>query len=317
MEQVMTTNTHKKEHRLIQFSITMGTVYTVVGIAWGLMIQSGIILFDAIYSGVSILLSIMTMYALVIVSKDESFDAEKIHKSRFQMGSTAVEPLVNMVKALVIISICLYGFVSAVLVLVSGGVDSSNATSGIYYGLITAVICVCSWCYLKYFGKDQNDLIQAECEQWMVDAIFSLLVVMAFIISFLMSQTESLQYYARYVDPASVIIATLYFIKVPINRLIRSTKELLVMAPEGSTQADIDTALQPFLSRYDFTQHITRATKTGRQLSIDVAFIVDDSARTYNVHQLDQIREDVEQSLQSLSDNLWLNVCVTSDRHWA
>lgn len=313
----MPTEVNKTERRLIQFSITMGSVYTLVGITWGLVIQSGIILFDAIYSGVSILLSIMTMYALVIIGKDDSFDAGQVHKSRFHMGSTAVEPLVNMVKSLVIISICLYGFVSAVLILLGGDVESFNAFSGIYYGLITAVICICSWCYLKYFGKGQNDLIQAECEQWMMDAIFSILVVVSFLISYLMSQTESLQHFARYVDPASVIIATLYFIKVPINRLVASIKELLVMAPEDTIQHDIEQALLPFLERYDFKDKIARATKTGRQLSVDITFVVGNSDRSFEIQQLDSIRKDIEESLKHLSDNLWLNVCFTNDHYWA
>ncbi|UTT87302.1 cation transporter (plasmid) [Vibrio pelagius] len=313
----MPTKVHNKERRLIQFSIAMGTIYTLVGVAWGLVIQSGIILFDAIYSGVSILLSMMTMYALAIISKDDSFDAKNIRNSRFHMGSMAVEPLVNMVKSLVIISICLYGFVSAILVLQNGGAESANAVSGVYYGLITALICTCSWCFLKFVGRNQNDLIQAECEQWMVDAIFSVLVVFSFMASYWMSQIETLRVFARYADPVSVIVATLYFIKVPINRLLTSIKELLVMAPDETLQKDIEHALQPFVSQYGFTDHIARATKTGRQLSVDVTFIVGDSKCDLDIQQQDQIRQEIERCLNPLSDNLWLGVCFTHDRYWA
>lgn len=313
----MSTNAHKKERRLIQFSIAMGTIYTTVGIAWGLIIQSGIILFDAIYSGVSILLSMITMYALVVISKDDSFDAQNIPNSRFHMGSMAVEPLVNMIKSLVIISICLYGFASAILLIINGGSENANAFSGVYYGLITALICSCSWCFLKYFGRNQNDLIQAECEQWMVDAIFSVLVVLSFLLSFWMSQTETLQGFARYIDPLSVIIATLYFIKVPLNRLLISTKELLVMAPEESIQNDIDKALRPFVSKHGFSDYFVRATKTGRQLSVDVTFIVGDSMSHFDIQQQDSVRKKLEQRLTPLSENLWLSVCFTNDLYWA
>ncbi|WP_394149108.1 cation diffusion facilitator family transporter [Vibrio maritimus] len=313
----MSTNAHKKEHRLIQFSIAMGTIYTTVGIAWGLIIQSGIILFDAIYSGVSILLSMITMYALVIISKDDSFDAQNIPNSRFHMGSMAVEPLVNMIKSLVIISICLYGFASAILLIINGGSESANAFSGVYYGLITALICSCSWCFLKYFGRNQNDLIQAECEQWMVDAIFSVLVVLSFLLSYWMSQTETLRGLARYIDPLSVIIATLYFIKVPFNRLLISTKELLVMAPEESIQNDIEKALRPFVSKHSFSDYFVRATKTGRQLSVDVTFIVGDSMSHFDIQQQDSVRKKIEQRLTPLSENLWLSVCFTNDLYWA
>lgn len=317
MPQKMLTNTQRKERQLIQFSIAMGTVYTIAGITWGILIQSGIILFDAIYSGVSILLSMLTMYALLVINKDNSFDANQCHNSSFHMGRTAVEPLVNMVKSIVIISICLYGFVSAVLVLHQGGAENNNASSGIYYGITTALICVGSWGYLKFLGQQHNDLIQAECEQWMVDAVFSLLVVVSFTISYLFNQTESLQHLAGYVDPMTVIVATLYLIKVPINRLIKSTKELLVMAPDETIQQQIKQVLQPFLAQYDFDNQITRATKTGRQLYVDVTFIIDKPERSFRIEQLDKIRTEIESQLKLINDDLWLTVSFTNDRYWA
>ncbi|EHV9720158.1 cation transporter [Vibrio parahaemolyticus O1:K58] len=313
----MPVSTKNQERNLIQFSIAMGSIYTLVGVIWGILIQSGIILFDAIYSGVSILLSMMTMYALVIISRDNSVDAEQYRKSNFHMGRTAVEPLVNMIKSLVIISICLYGFVSAVLAIHQGGVESENTFSGIYYGLITASICTCSWFYLKFFSKQHNDLVQAECEQWMVDAIFSLLVVVSFVISQIMTKTELLQNIAGYVDPISVIVATTYFIKVPVKRLIKSIRELLVMAPEKSIQQEIDHVLQPFLSLYSFDEHISRTTKTGRQLFVDITFVIGEPNRKFEIQQLDEIRSQIEANLKPLCSNIWLTVSFTHDRYWA
>ncbi|MCF7483556.1 cation transporter [Vibrio sp. J1-1] len=306
-----------KDKKLIQFSITMGCLYTTTGVVWGLLIQSGIILFDAIYSGVSILLSMMTMYALVMISKDNSFDSSQFHQSSFHMGRTAVEPLVNLVKSFVIISICLYGFVSAVLVLHNGGAENNESFSGIAYGLITALICLSSWGYLKYCSQEQNDLIQAECEQWLVDAIFSLLVVVSFVISHLMTTTDSLKHLASYVDPISVILATLYFIKVPITRLVKSIKELLVMAPDESVQQEIEDILRPLSSRYSFDDHVARITKTGRQLFVDITFIDTTPSRMFEIQELDKIRVDVESCLKPLSNHLWLTISFTHDRYWA
>ncbi|AEX24955.1 MULTISPECIES: cation diffusion facilitator family transporter [unclassified Vibrio] len=305
------------DKKLIQFSITMGCLYTTAGVVWGLLIQSGIILFDAIYSGVSILLSMMTMYALVMISKDNSFDSNQFHQSSFHMGRTAVEPLVNLVKSFVIISICLYGFVSAVLVLHNGGAENNESFSGIAYGLITALICLSSWGYLKYCSQEQNDLIQAECEQWLVDAIFSLLVVVSFVISHLMMTTDSLKHLASYVDPISVILATLYFIKVPITRLVKSIKELLVMAPDESVQQEIEDILRPLSSRYSFDDHVARITKTGRQLFVDITFIDTTPSRMFEIQELDKIRVDVESCLKPLSNHLWLTISFTHDRYWA
>jgi predicted Co/Zn/Cd cation transporter (cation efflux family) len=44
-----------EECSLLIFSVWMGVVFTALGIGWGLAIQSGVILFDGIYSGFSII----------------------------------------------------------------------------------------------------------------------------------------------------------------------------------------------------------------------------------------------------------------------
>ncbi|GLS91859.1 cobalt-zinc-cadmium resistance protein [Psychromonas marina] len=305
-----------KERGLLKFSIFMGVVYSVIGITWGLILQSGIILFDAIYSGIAILLSIMTIYALGIVTSDESFDTAGIAKTKFQMGKTSVEPLVISIKSIVIISICLYGFVDAVSSLISGGSTQDNAFAGILYGVITSIVCICSWLYLKVAGKDSPDLVQAESEQWLVDTLFSVLVIFSFALSYMLAQT-SFSYMSPYIDPLSVVLATVYFVQIPGKRLIHSVKELLLMAPNEQIQAKINEAILQVKDEHQLDSYIVRSTKTGRQLNIEIAFVIVDPKRTFEVGDLDKIRSEVERSLQSFGMSLWLNIIFTQDRHWA
>lgn len=53
----------------------MGVMFTGLGISWGLAIHSGVILFDGIYSGFSIILSMMSIVALRMLgqSEDDNF----------------------------------------------------------------------------------------------------------------------------------------------------------------------------------------------------------------------------------------------------
>lgn len=59
------------ERSLLLFSLWMGVMFTGLGISWGLAIHSGVILFDGIYSGFSIILSMMSIIALRMLSQPE------------------------------------------------------------------------------------------------------------------------------------------------------------------------------------------------------------------------------------------------------
>jgi len=63
------------ERSLLLFSLWMGVMFTGLGISWGLAIHSGVILFDGIYSGFSIILSMMSIVALRMLgqSEDDNF----------------------------------------------------------------------------------------------------------------------------------------------------------------------------------------------------------------------------------------------------
>jgi len=72
------------ERSLLHFSLWMGVLFTVLGIVWGVAIQSGVILFDGIYSGFSIILSILSIIALHLVNQpdDHTFQFGTISSCR-------------------------------------------------------------------------------------------------------------------------------------------------------------------------------------------------------------------------------------------
>ncbi|EKO3953999.1 hypothetical protein DXJ58_04085 [Vibrio fluvialis] len=70
----------------------MGRINAFVGVIWRSLIQTGIIFFDAIYSGVSILLSMMTMYALAIISKGNLLILKNIEQVIFTWGERPLNP---------------------------------------------------------------------------------------------------------------------------------------------------------------------------------------------------------------------------------
>jgi predicted Co/Zn/Cd cation transporter (cation efflux family) len=308
-------NQQKKELKILKFSIFMGGLYTIIGISWGIAIQSGIILFDAIYSGVSIILSVMSLYALNLVNNDEQHHLG-VQKSSFQMGRTAIEPLVITIKSIVIIVICLYGMANAISAIIGGVEEPMNAMAGMGYGMITSAICLSSWLYIKKTGKDMPDLVQAESEQWLVDTAFSVLVIISFVISYILGQM-SMGNIASYIDPAAVIITSLYFIQVPGKRLIQSIKELLIMAPDADIQQHLTRTANEVSRNHKLGMPVVRSTKTGRQLAVDITFVLDTQNNQLTLNDFDKFRSEIEAKLKPLEFDLWLNVSFTYNSEWA
>ena len=91
----MPMNRKPEERSLLLFSVWMGILFAVLGISWGLAIQSGIILFDGIYSGFSIILSMLSILALRLINQPDD--------DTFQFGRMAFEPKIDAARLIELI----------------------------------------------------------------------------------------------------------------------------------------------------------------------------------------------------------------------
>jgi predicted Co/Zn/Cd cation transporter (cation efflux family) len=297
-----------EERALLLFSVWMGVVFAVLGIGWGLAIQSGVILFDGIYSGFSIILSILSIIALHLVNQPDD--------QSFQFGRMAFEPLVVALKSTVIVGVCSYGIVTSSILILHGGSVSTNSLLGMLYAMISIAACLFSWLYLRIRGKNMPDLVQAESEQWLIDTVVSAVVLLSFLASYLLSATP-LDFIVPYIDPVMVVLASIYFIRVPLARLVSSLRELLLMAPASDIQAQLSSRIESIAHAHDYTEAVIRSSKIGRELAVDITFLAPPDSGKITIDILDGIRTEVEQSLSELGYKLWMNIVFTKDRRWA
>jgi predicted Co/Zn/Cd cation transporter (cation efflux family) len=301
-------NRKPEERSLLLFSVWMGILFAVLGISWGLAIQSGIILFDGIYSGFSIILSMLSILALRLINQPDD--------DTFQFGRMAFEPLVVALKSTVIIGVCVYGIVTSTVTVLHGGAASTNSMLGMLYALVSIAACLFSWRYLKAKGKDMPDLVQAESELWLMDTLFSGVVLASFLASYLLSRTQ-LDIVVPYIDPCIVVLASVYFIRVPLARFISCMRELLLMAPTSDIQEQLKTHIDAIARAHRFSEAVVRSTKVGRELAVDIAFLAFPDDEKVDIGELDRIRAEVEESLSGLGFTLWMNILFTRDRRWA
>jgi predicted Co/Zn/Cd cation transporter (cation efflux family) len=100
---------------------------------WGLAIQSGVILFDGIHSGFSIILSILSIITLHLVNLPDN--------QNFQFGHMAFQRLVVALKSIVIAGVCSYGIVTSSILILHGRSTSSSSQPGMLYAVIPIAAC--------------------------------------------------------------------------------------------------------------------------------------------------------------------------------
>lgn len=223
-----------REKMALGLSAVAAALFAVAGIAWGLWIDSLVILFDGAYSLVSLLLSLLSLYAARMVRRPAS--------ARYPFGCGAVEPLVIAVKGVVITLVCVLSLASAIAALLKGG-RVVSADKALLFASVSVVGCIAVWLYLQWVGrKEPSGLVAAEQSQWLMDSVLSAAVLVGFVVAFWLEQ-GAWSAWAVYADPVMMIAISVYFIFVPVKMTVGAVRELMLAAPPAEYLEHIHNAL--------------------------------------------------------------------------
>ena len=77
---------------------------------------------------------------------------------------------------------------------------------------------------MKKTSKSLNsEIVKAESNQWFMDALISIGVLIGFIISIILTNI-GLENVSKYVDPGMVVLTSVIFITVPIKSILNHLK---------------------------------------------------------------------------------------------
>lgn len=296
------------ESYLLKIS-TLGTLFfAVLGIAWGWTVKSEMILFDGMYSLGGVILSLLALMGSIYINKK---DYEK-----YPFGKKMIEPLIVIIKSLAIFIMCIYSLTGSIKDLINGGNEVQYGYA-LIYALISTLGCGIAYFFLKKKGKAINSsLINIESSQWLMDALLSMGVLVGFLIANIIKHTEFI-WFNRYLDPLMVIICSSVFIKMPIKSFGDGLKELLEFKADDSITLEIDKLVEGIEREYKFEESITRVSKTGNDLRIEIDFIYNEESNIKVLDEMDSLREKIFNSLSHINYEKWLNVSFTKDKKWA
>ncbi|MCF6450411.1 cation diffusion facilitator family transporter [Vibrio sp. MMG022] len=295
----MCDRTSKNENRILTFSALLASGFAVGGMVLGLLVGSIVIVFDGVYSLVSLLLTLLSLAASYYISKPS--------KSIFPFGKAVLEPIVIAIKAAVILIVVAFSLFSAVTALMSGGreVDASIAT---IFGVVNVVGCGYAWWFMaKKSRRFSSGLIEAEKKQWQMDTLLSVAVTAGFIAAWLVSLTPY-AHYAVYADPMMMLLMGFYFLKVPFDMLVGALRELLMMTPSKELCQSVGKDVLEIEKVTEHQLKLAGVTKVGQELRVNVDVHVDDD--TLELDTLEHTRKQLTKRLSKHRFKLQLQLNV-------
>ncbi|MGF1910805.1 cation transporter [Vibrio kasasachensis] len=295
----MCAQTSLNEKRILSFSALLASGFAVGGLVVGVWMGSLVIIFDGVYSLVSLLLTLLSLAASRYISRPS--------QDHFQFGKATIEPIVIAIKGGVILTIVLYSLYSAVTAMFSGGreVDTSIAS---LFGLVNVIGCGYGWWYINKKSRlFSSGLIAAESKQWKMDTLLSVAVTLGFITAYGLTLTP-FAHYSIYADPMMMILMSFYFIKVPSEMVIQAVRELLMMKPDKKIHDAVDHEVTEVGKQFNQPIELNGVAKVGQELWVNIDIHCE--TKQLELAEVEKASRLLKQKLSSLNLELQLTMNV-------
>ncbi len=299
----------KFEQRALKFSILGALLFAVIGISYGLYTHSQSILFDGVYSCISLVMSMVTLWVSKLVVRPGD--------KHFQFGYTHLEPLLNVIKAMIIGATCIYAFTEGLASFLSGG-RNIDLSAAIVYACISTIGSLGFGGTIYYYANKVNSkLAKVDAVDWLFDGLLSAGILLGFVGAYQLQDSRWSEY-IPYLDPLLVIVLVTLFIPIPLRIFRDNIREVLWLAPSTSLQTKISESIEHSLVGIDYHRFHLRMAKVGREFNLSV-YVIMDKNEGANTQQFDQIRSRISDSVDRLntdSHSVWLEVMFTADERW-
>lgn len=291
-----------KENKILRLSAYASLILALFGIAYGIIINSGMVIFDGIFSFISLGLSMLSIQVL----KDLNAGKED---ARFPFGKSHFEPFLIFFKSLVIIALCLFSISDAIAGLIDGGryVDPGLA---IVYSLISSLGGLLVLAFIRTRNlKIRSKLLSAEVDQWVGDTALSVAVLIGFGISYFLNNT-GWNFLVPYADPVMLIIVSSFFLIIPVKTMFGSLGEILVVRSKEEEMKPVEEIAKKLAEKLD-AEYKLRMITSGREYFVVLNFLT--PTAELKVDEIDQVRQE----LTSLSKNkAWLFIGITRKKEF-
>lgn len=290
------------ERRLLRVSIAAAVVFAVLGIGWGWLAESSVILLDGAYALIGLGLGLLSLHAARLVEAGPT--------PKYPFGREALAPLMVGIQGMVLLGT--FGFASfdAVGVILEGGSETALG-SAMGYAIVSLIGAVGLWWYLRTRAAE-SELVQAEASQWAAGWVLSAGMLVGFGVALLLKQT-SLARFAAFADPVLVLLASAVILPTPLRMIKQMYTELLEGRPAAEVREPIQHTVLEVSQAHGLPAPNIRLGKLGRKLYLELDYLVEDE---WAVGEADEVRRELLTRLSEPGRSLWINVELHSDPLW-
>lgn len=298
-----------QEQWALTLSIVGSAVFAVLGGVFGLYTHSGAILLDGFYSLMTMTMSFVSLKVAALIQEGPS--------RRYQFGYYGFEPFINTIKGIIVLSVSLFAFVSAIEDLLHGGRDLVVGLALAYATLSTIGCFTFALLMHRYAQRLNLPLLEVEARDWTVDGCISSAVALTFVVTLLLQDT-AWNIYLPYVDPLLVSLLVLIIIPLPLRTVFEGVNQLLGVAPES----ELDREIRKTISQVSRSQkhpidrfHLQMMVQ-GRVLYVFIQLLVPAEFAVERVQELDQLRQKFSDAIADLHPFPEIDIVFTEDPYW-
>jgi cation diffusion facilitator family transporter len=288
-----------KESFAIKLSILGAAIMAITGIAGALFGNSISLLFD----GLNTLFGIGISLAGLKISKLLKIKYSK----RFNFGHYSLEPLFVLTNGLLLLGLAVSLFITSVQTIIAGG-RKIELDVVIVYLLFSVVLCSTVALILRHYSKKtKSELVHTDSINWALDALISIVVSLAFLMSVWLNKTKY-SFLVPYLDPGITIILILCFVYQPLKLIKSGVMDLLQVSPPSNLNYQIKEKLMVDKDKYGFEDVKILAAKIGRTKVIEVMCFYSEDFKIKNIKDLEILDNKIKAEVESYDENLDVKV---------
>jgi cation diffusion facilitator family transporter len=289
---------HVRTSLLVSIAVT--GVLGVIGVAWGIIGGSQMILLDGVYAIIGIAVSFLLLGASALAAIPPS--------RRFPYGRAGATPLVIAVQGLVLAATLLYAAVEAVFVIVRGGTEITAGWS-IAYGVLVTVGSLVVWRWLAA-RAGTADVLVSEATAWRVAALRGVGMIIGFTVLWLLTGSRW-DRAAPYIDSVMVLVTCVLFLPAAYRMVHGTVGEVMEASPASSVRVPVIEAIEAVSTHHQLDDPVIRLSKLGPRLYVEVDITVRPDV---TVEQQHEVRLDLERRLAEIPYDVWLTLEMLPQR---
>jgi len=298
----------KLEQRALTLSVIGTLLMAAAGFSFAFLTQSVAILLDGVFSLIGFATGLLSMRIARLVRQPDD--------EKFQFGYSSFEPLLNLIKGIIIALVGLYAAFDAVRAILAGGRPIIMGYALVYAVIVASLGFIVSAVQRSTAKKIYSPLVEVDAKNWFMDGLLTVAVFIAFLIVYVLRGT-SFNWMVDYADPAVVLLLVILSASLPYSIIRTSFKELLLAAPPQDIQEEVKKILDPELAAIDKEDHFVRMVKVGRFLHINIYILLEEGHDYEGVRQQDEIRERIRSLLTDHYQDITVDILFTCDPQFA